>query len=132
MPQGERGVIELGRQQRLNLRSKKIERRRLDCFGDDRDARIVDFHAVWRLLDRGDPASHRNDGLKGQVGNLRDKTGIFDDDLRKAFGVTKNEKTDAAELAKPVNPTGEHDVFADVASDVDRPDTFHGSTPRTG
>src|SRR6478735_6969586 len=105
MPQGKRGVIELGRQQRLDLWSKEIERWRLDCFRDDRDARIVDLHAVWSLLDRDDPASYRDDGFKGQVGDLGDQNRIVDNDLRQAFGVTKDEKTDASELAKAVNPT---------------------------
>src|SRR4051812_5198365 len=122
MPQRERGVIELGRQQCLNVRSKEIERRRFDRFGDDRDVRIMDFHTVWRLLYRGDLACHGDDELKWQSYNLGNQNGIVNNDLRQGLGVTKDEKADAAELAKAVNPAGERDVFSHMACNIDRPD----------
>src|SRR2546423_15460565 len=118
MPEGDRRVVEDGRELSVHDRAVDIDRRRLEGLDEHLDLRAATLDPARRLRLRRDRPPDLQDGFPVRGLKLLYHGRVVHDDLSQAATVAEDDEADPAEAAEVVEPPSQQDRFADMAFQV--------------
>ena len=123
MAESHRGVVEDGRQLRLDHGTVEVKGRGLIGLRDHRHRWVVDLDPAGSLRLGHHHPGDTDHGLVLQPGEPLDQLGILDDHLGGPAGIAEDEEADPRKPAEPVEPALELHPLTNAVAQIVGPDT---------